>query len=420
MNTFWKNSLMLIGLAYLTTLFSGNSSVYAADAFSDYFSRQPVYTDFLSRQTQAIANGQPDLCNTAEGATYDFWCTKWSAKPKVPANAYSNQIEKSAYTSLHQYRNTTLDIGFNISTVVNSPDSDGVLRPRYTSHFYKGFKNQFNPDNQITACGMGSTHPDGCENAAFHNQEVYDSLQNSGSTGGVALSIPSFRRTHIYPIINDFQYKSFKVYLPAGTSYIAGSFYFPKSIGKTSYAYAVRLGQPPKRSAPLTAEEYVSSNMDEDGTSNIENSISPHFKSFFNRLVEGDEVFLSHDGGGSIYFGSAFEMGKNKPMQKGAWLYFRQLQELPGNPYITAPQIIWHVNPKDKQLFLSEYKNMKWQANGDPVEEITPQDTILAPISLTLASNTSFYLTTSSLAIPGDIKQITAQNGKVTLSWKSQ
>ena len=56
---------------------------------------------------------------------------------------------------------------------------------------------------------MGLSHLEGCANFVRYS---FDKTLD--------ISIPNFRRTHIYPIINDFKYKTFKVFVPAGSSNI--------------------------------------------------------------------------------------------------------------------------------------------------------------------------------------------------------
>lgn len=132
-----------------------------------------------------------------------------------------------------------------------------------TNQLY-GFKDQFDPTGTgatagVTACLIG--YPEFRQKCQTVN-------------GGFAFTIDGYSSN-----------SEFKVYVPAGTTFFGVSGYMPQSV---QYGVAVKLGSPPARVDFLTEAEYQSAKVGQN-----------RFQDF-QRLVNGEERIIVHDGGGAI------------------------------------------------------------------------------------------------------------------------
>lgn len=242
-----------------------------------------------------------------------------------------------AFSSLHQYSYSVAKSG------------------TYEKVYYTGFKNQYNPNDALTACQMGMNASGGC---AF--PLTTDATE-------VVLSMPELSP---YAIAT-----SFKMYLPAGTYAVNVAGYVPQN---TQYAYALRFNAEPARTSALSSAEYSAAQTSE----NISTS--------FTRLVNGEEILVAHDGGGTLRFvGGA---PKVVTTTTGGWLYFRQLQ-----PSTTPMHSISAVAYANRTTFVSAYNSMSWAVSGDPSS--TPAASLSSvsaiPSELTYGSGLTSTLTPS-------------------------
>ena len=144
---------------------------------------------------------------------------------------------------------------------------------------------------------------------------------------------------------------SFKFYVPAGTTRLSLSGFAPQ---RTAYAYALKFGQAPTRAA-VNAADYL-------------NALRLEYSdNGFSKLIGGEEIVTVHDGGGTIRFpyGSA--------VSSGGWVYAKKLTVLEAvhtSSYVLQPadqlyRLQWSITA-DKASFINHYRQIQWQANGDP------------------------------------------------------
>jgi hypothetical protein len=239
----------------------------------------------------------------------------------------------SAYAqfwSLHQS-----PVVFNISS---SLDAGGNLVYQKTSQLF-GFKDQFDPTGTgttagVTACLIG-----------------YPEFRNKCQTvnGGFAFTIDGYSSN-----------QEFKVYVPAGTKFFGVSGYMPQSV---QYGVAVKLGSPPARTEFLTEAEYQAA---KSGQNRFQD---------FQRLVNGEERIIVHDGGGAISLSGIARL--TTPFSTGQWMYFRVLT---ANTSIAGLGAIYEV---DLNQYRTAYNSLAFGTNGDPLDNgSTPNVPTLTNISL--------------------------------------
>lgn len=224
----------------------------------------------------------------------------------------------AGFTSIHQYP-------YAVSKPPAKPpvlDSNG--NPTYPSESYIGFQKQYDPNNPLTECQMGLKSDGGC---AFP-MTVRD--------GDVGWSLPNISNYRLSP--------NFKFYLPTGTFQVSAAGFVPQD---TQYAFALRLYDEPKRTAQLTADEYAAA------------KLADNMLTTFTRLVNGEEIIVVHDGGGTIRMLGGAERAAT--MSKSGWLYIRQLQSTAGGIETFVAGV-----SADRKKFLSDYNTMVWDSHGDP------------------------------------------------------
>jgi hypothetical protein len=187
---------------------------------------------------------------------------------------------------------------------------------------FSGFKNQFSPFG-VPGCVLG--------------YEEFRS-QCQSVNGGLSFSLPGYSN-----------YKEYKVYIPAGTTFFTLSGNLPQNI---QYGVAVRLGQVPTRTSALTAEEYENFR----NTQNISTA--------FGRMQAGEEIVLVHNYGGNMSLSGDARLSAN-PLSAGVWMYVRVL---------TGDQIylLGAVNEVNRVTYKQHYDQLvvaqKFGADGDPTD----------------------------------------------------
>lgn len=131
----------------------------------------------------------------------------------------------------------------------------------------------------------------------------------------------------------------FKIYIPAGTKTLMFTAYLPQY---SKSAYSVRFGAAPAKTS-ITEAEYIHY----QATEKIDTS--------FPRLMNGEELVVVHDGGGTV----RFTAGQVPAIAKGGWLYFQQLQG-------TFPYDIQGGMDIDMAKYKEAYNSISWDSNGDP------------------------------------------------------
>ncbi len=246
----------------------------------------------------------------------------------VGLNAFGSAYAQ--FWSLHQS-----PVVFNISS---SLDAGGNIVYQKTSQLF-GFKDQFDPTGTgttagVTACLIG-----------------YPEFRNKCQTvnGGFAFTIDGYSSN-----------QEFKVYVPAGTKFFGVSGYMPQSV---QYGVAVKLGSPPARTEFLTEAEYQAA---KSGQNRFQD---------FQRLVNGEERIIVHDGGGAISLSGIARLAT--PFPTGQWMYFRVLT---ANTSIAGLGAIYEV---DLDQYRAGYNSLAFGANGDPLDNgSTPNVPTLTSISL--------------------------------------
>lgn len=138
-------------------------------------------------------------------------------------------------------------------------------------------------------------------------------------------------------------FREYRIYVPAGTTFFCGSGYFPQS---QQYAVAVRMGREPTRSAPLTEAEYEQAKLNQ----NKEND--------FAKLLAGEERLMVHDGGGNMTMTGIARLA-NAPLAQGQWIYIRALND-------TAIYSLGAIYEVNLDLYRREYNRTSFSESGDP------------------------------------------------------
>lgn len=240
-----------------------------------------------------------------------------------PTNPPVNQTpissgDKKNFISLHQYN----------LRIAKSPAAGTY---DYEFYNYIGYKNQYNPADQIAGCALGVLKNNIC---AFP--------WNSDSS--VALNFTENMIGYNVP-------KSFRFYASSGLNDVRMSGYAPQ---RTAFAFALRRDQPPTRTQPVSATEYVSFQQNE----RIDTS--------YDRLAKGEEIIVVHDGGGTVRFLSGQSVGV------GGWIFVKQLDLADSVSMLgmNFGQNLYDIQlglVADKNDFMSQYLNMQWGADGDPL-----------------------------------------------------
>lgn len=240
-----------------------------------------------------------------------------------PTNPPSNQtpissIDKQNFKSLHQ---------FNLR-IAKKP-AEGSYDYEFFS--YVGYKNQYDPADQVAGCALGVLKNNIC---AFPWNEASTVAMNF-TENMIGYNVP----------------KSFRFYVSSGRTDLRMSGYAPQ---RTAFAFALRLGQPPTRTQPISATEYVSLQQSE----RIDTSYA--------RLAKGEEIVVVHDGGGTVRFLSGQALGS------GGWVFVKQLDLADSVSMLglSFGQNLYDVQlgvVTDKNDFLSQYLNLKWGSDGDPL-----------------------------------------------------
>jgi hypothetical protein len=179
-----------------------------------------------------------------------------------------------------------------------------------------GFKNQYDPSG-VPGCAIGFPNQSGC------------AFPGSGS-----LSLPELTNYKL-------QAREFRFYVPAGTKSVFFGGYAPQ---RTQSAFALRFAEPPTRFAALNVSEYAAAQANE------------HVDSSFKRLISGVELFVVHDGGGSLRF-----LAGQQFVDNGGWVYVRQLQGDTLYDFQGGIDI-------DLDLYARGFSQVQWLPNGDAPE----------------------------------------------------
>ena len=222
---------------------------------------------------------------------------------------------KAAYRSLHQ---------FNLR--VARPPAPGSFE--YTFSNLVGFQSQYNPNDAVAGCAIGAIANTQC---AFPWTEA----------GTVALNFTEALIGYNVP-------GSMRFFVTSGASDIRMTGYAAQ---KTAFVFAMRMGRAPARTASVSAAEYASIQMSEK----VDTS--------FSRLASGQEILVTHDGGGTLRFLSG------RANTSGGWIFIKQIPVASApNGLVPSPTLydIQLAVVSDKSAFLSHYKNLKWDSSGDP------------------------------------------------------
>ena len=228
----------------------------------------------------------------------------------------SEEVKKT-YTSWHQS-------ALRIAT----PPAAGS----YTYQFIypTGFKNQFDPNNSVTSCAMGYVKNSDC---AF-----------PGGLSDGSLTMSFSENYNLYQVPENIRF-----FVPSGTKEVRLVGYAQQ---KTAFAFVMRMGQPPTRSAPVGAAEY----------SQIQ--VSEKVDTSFQRLVNGEEILVVHDGGGTLRM-----LSGRISATSGGWVFVRQLEISQPVSGLTTGETLYQLQggmDVEKTAFTSQYNQIKWDTNGDP------------------------------------------------------
>lgn len=229
-----------------------------------------------------------------------------SPSPTVPGPANSS----SRFISLHQ---TAIKIA--------TPPPAGSYE--YGAELRTGFKQQYAPTG-ISGCAIGFS-VGGC---AF--------------PGGGSLSLPEFTGYKLNAA-------EFKIYIPAGAKSLMLSGYAPQY---SRSAFALRFGAEPARASALNDSEYAAAQSSE----RID-------QSFANLINNRQELFVVHDGGGTLRFVAGGIDGSRTPITRGGWLYIRQLN---GSPLYDIQGGI----DVDMNKYAAAFQSIVWLSSGsnDPAD----------------------------------------------------
>lgn len=164
-------------------------------------------------------------------------------------------------------------------------------------------------------------------------------------------------------------YKTIKVYVPAGTTEFGIVGFLPQ---QTPYAVVARFGQPPLRTSPINgtigADEYGDINR-----------VFSQAKAFA-QLLAGEEMIQVHDGGGSTGYTGVARL-RTRPLLKGKWLYMRVLNDPNGGGIYNFQG----GGDVDLTMYKERMTNVQLNAEDNPIEDmILPE----RPTGITLQPST--------------------------------
>lgn len=186
-----------------------------------------------------------------------------------------------------------------------------------------------------------------------------------------------YLRNGHHPFLDIQNMKEFKVYFPKGAFFAGASGYLPQ---KTRFSVVLKMGQPPSRVAPLSQDEY---RFDETKGSyqcgSIDNSANCPYVGFtnigtistnayfsgatgegFEKLLQGQEIIVGHQGGGSTALVPTLRRSANSPLEQGVWIYGRILD---AEAIPQAPSYIYSVVADPYTNWL---QGAVYQQDGDP------------------------------------------------------
>lgn len=186
-----------------------------------------------------------------------------------------------------------------------------------------------------------------------------------------------FRQNGRHPMLEVEKFKEFKIYIPKGTFFAGASGYLPQ---KTRFAVVLKIGQAPSRTAPLSQEEY---HFDETrgsyqcgtfdnpnncpyvgfsnaGTVATNSTFSGATGEGFDKLLEGQEIIVGHQGGGHTAMIPTLRRTANSPLTQGVWIYGRILtvESIPQSPSYFYSVVA--------DSFNNWLQSTSFQTNGDP------------------------------------------------------
>lgn len=193
----------------------------------------------------------------------------------------------------------------------------------YGAEVHTGFKQQYAPTG-ISGCAIGFS-VGGC---AF--------------PGGGSLSLPEFTNYKLNAA-------EFKIYIPAGAKSLMLSGYAPQS---SRSAFVLRFGAEPVRASALSDSEYAAAQSSERIDQSFANLVNNH-----------QELFVVHDGGGTLRFVAGGIDGSRTPLSRGGWLYIRQLN---GSPLYDIQGGI----DVDMNKYAAAFQSIVWLSSGtnDPAD----------------------------------------------------
>ncbi len=228
----------------------------------------------------------------------------------------SSASEDPQFTSLHQF-----DLRIAMRPADGSYD--------YQYSFLKSFKNQYNPNDSVAGCYNGALKNNFC---AFPWSE----------SSTIALNFTENLINYNVP-------KNFRFFVTDGMTDVRMAGYAPQ---KSAFAFVIRKGQAPQRTQAVTAAEYSSIQQSE----NIDSS--------YQRLAAGQEIVVTHDGGGTVRFLSG------KISSTGGWIYIRQLNLAETPSGMQNGDHLYDLQLSvvtDKTSFLNHYQRLQWNSVGDPL-----------------------------------------------------
>ncbi len=220
----------------------------------------------------------------------------------------------TGFTSLHQY-----------SLRIARKPAEGSYD--YEFYNYVGFKNQYNPDDAMTGCSIGTL----TGSCAFPWAEA-TTVGLSFTDRMIGYNVP----------------KAFRFFVTAGTTDVRMAGYAQQ---RTAFVYAIRMGQAPSRTAAVSAAEYSAIQANE------------HIDSSYSRLANGEEILVAHDGGGTVRFLSG------KAISNGGWIYVRQLAISEGISGMQVGDTLYDIQlaiVANKADFIQHYRRLQFNAYGDP------------------------------------------------------
>ncbi len=262
------------------------------------------------------ADGTTTPCNPASRTVtiYDNVPTPVNPVTSPPVTQPVTPPISSGFTSLHQF-------SLRIAKKPNEGSYD------YEFYNYVGFKNQYNPDDSMTGCSIGTI----AGSCAFPWAEA-TTVGLNFTDRMIGYNVP----------------RTFRFYVTAGTADVRMAGYAQQ---RTAFVYAIRMGQAPARTRAVTAVEYSSIQARE------------HIDSSYSRLANGEEILVAHDGGGTVRFLSG------QAVSNGGWIYVRQLAISEGISGMQVGDTLYDIQlavVANKADFIQHYRRMKFDASGDP------------------------------------------------------